>query len=200
MCESDYRRTLRMGINGYRDATKARQHVAALRDLGWAWEQIAQAAGLSSWVAHRLHAGVTTSLRPESERALLSVPLQPKASHRGVDSTGTRRRVQALAWLGWPAAEVASRAGTTTLSLRTLIQPNRRISYALAMRVAAVYDELSCTPGRSNFAAGKARHHGFAPPAAWDDDTIDDPKARPQGIRRPSREQFRAARALKENA
>lgn len=182
LCESDYRRTLRMGINGYRDATTARQHVAALRDLGWAWEQIGQAAGLSTWVAHQLHAGTTTSLWPESERALLAVPLRPQASHRGVNSVGTRRRVQALAWMGWTVAEVALRAGTTPSSLRSLIQPKRRISYALAMRVAAVYDELSCTRGRSNFAAGKARDLGFAPPAAWDDD-IDNPAAKPRGIR-----------------
>jgi hypothetical protein len=195
MCESDYRRTIRMGINGYRNATKARQHVAALRELGWAYEQIADEAGLSTWVPHNLHLGRTARLLPESERAILALPLKPHASQRGVDSAGTRRRVQALAWMGWPASEVACRAGTTASSLQTLILPRRQISYALAQRVAAVYDDLAGTEGPSRMAALKARQLRHAPPAAWDDDTIDDPNSRPQGIRRPTREQQRAARA-----
>lgn len=182
-CESDYRRRVRMGMHGYRDAQPAREHVNQLRGLGWTWEQIATAAGLSNWVAYHLHRGTTRRLLPESYDAILAIPLEPRDSHRGVDSTGTRRRVQALAWMGWPCAEIARRAGTTRSTLATLILPTRQISYALARRVAAVYDDLSMTPGPSRGAAAKARQHGFAPPLAWDDDTIDNPKRRPWGVR-----------------
>lgn len=180
-CESDYRRQIRMGRLGWRPVTRAREHVGQLRVLGWTWEQIATSAGLSTWVPHRLGTGRTRWIRVESERALLSVPLVPHDSHRGVDPTGTRRRIQALAWMGWPAAEVAVRAGTTPATLRTLILPHRRPSVALARRVARVYDELSMVPGPSAAAASKARGLGFAPPLAWDDETIDDPQARPCG-------------------
>jgi hypothetical protein len=173
-----------MRVYGYRDATAARRHVLALRDLGWTFEQIAEAAGLSTWVPHKVVTGVTKHLWPESERALLAIPLEPRGSHRGVDSAGTRRRVQALAWMGWPAAVVAQQADTSTASLQTLIQPTRRVSYALAARVAEVYERLSGTPGPSKIAAGKARQLGFAPPAAWDDERIDDPRARPCGVRK----------------
>jgi hypothetical protein len=172
-----------MGIYGWRDAGPARAHVESLRELGWTWVQIAEAAGTSTYVPHRVGVGRTRHLWPESERALLAVPLVPRDSHRGVDSAGTRRRVQALSWMGWPCAEVAGRAGTTGRTLATLILPSRRISYDLARRVADVYEELSCTPGPSRVAAGKARRLGFAPPMAWDDERIDDPKARPRGIR-----------------
>lgn len=41
MCESDYRRTIRMGIHGFLPADTVRPHLSALRDLGWTWEQIA---------------------------------------------------------------------------------------------------------------------------------------------------------------
>lgn len=179
MCDHQYRRTIRMGINGYRNATTARNHVNALRNLGWTYEQIGEAAGVSAWVPHQLVTAGTRRILADHERAIRAIPLQPRASHRGVDSTGTRRRVQALSWLGWPVGEVAARAGTTAATLRTLILPSRQISYALAQRVAAVYEQMSATPGPSRISAGKARQLGFAPPAAWDDDSIDDPQAVP---------------------
>lgn len=175
-CESCYRKKIRMGIFTRRDVTVARDHIEALRRLGWTYEGIAEAAGLSSYVPHKVSTGQTKSLRVESEQALLAVPLVPFDSHRSVDSAGTRRRVQALAWMGWPCAEVARRAGTTQPTLATLILPRRRISFALARRVAAVYDELCMTFGPSKIAAGKARQLGFVPPLGWDEDLIDLPK------------------------
>lgn len=179
MCESDYRRTVRMGINRYVPAEPVRQHVEQLRALGWTYEQIAQEAGVSTWVPHRAATGHTRRLWKDRADAVLAVPLVVQGSHRGLDSTGTRRRVQALAWMGWSCSEVAQRAGTTARSLSTLITPTRRISYRLAMRVAAVYNQLSMLPGPSKVVAGKARQLGFAPPLAWDEDTIDDPAALP---------------------
>lgn len=180
-CESCYRKRIRMGVYGWRDASKAREHVDALRRLGWTWEGIADAAGLSTYVAHKVGVGQSRSVLPESESALLAVPLVPFDSQRSVDSAGTRRRVQALAWMGWPCSEVARRAGTTQRSLSTLIQPHRRISFALARRVAAVYDELCMTFGPSKIAAAKARQLGFVPPLGWDDRSIDNPRSRPLG-------------------
>lgn len=178
-CDSCYRRYIRMGRYGYVDATEARAHVLHLRDLGWTWEQIAEAAGTSKWTASAAGSGRIRRLWPESARALLAIEPVPRGSHRGVDSTGTRRRVQALAWMGWPKAEVARRAGTTQLTLQTLILPTRRPSYTLARRVDAVYADLRRRTGPSKVAAGKARAAGFAPPLAWTAATIDDPRAAP---------------------
>jgi plasmid maintenance system antidote protein VapI len=179
LCESHYRKLLRMGRAGYVPAAPVRAHLESLRTLGWTWEQIAEQAGTSTWVPHKVGTGYTRRVLMDRAQALLSVPLVPRDSHRGVDPTGTRRRVQALAWMGWPCREVAARAGTTQPSLSTLIQSRRRISYRLALRVVHVYDELSSTPGPSHIAASKARAAGFAPPAAWDEETIDDPAALP---------------------
>src|SRR6185436_1742924 len=115
--------------------------------------------------------------------ALLAVPAVRRDSLRGVDATGTRRRVQALAWMGWPCAEVACRVGTTGMSLATQMRTNRnRVSYAMAARVATVYDELWNQQGPSRISAAKARSLGYAPPLAWDDDTIGDPRAEPFGV------------------
>lgn len=180
-CSSCYRRRLHTGRYGYQDATPAREHIARLRELGWTWQAIGQAAGLSPWVAHNLHRGTSRRLLPESLAALLSVPLDPIESHRGVSAVGPRRRVQALAWMGWPNHEIARRIGCSPPSLPTLLSRGR-ISTRLALRIAVVYDELSTTPGPSRVAAGKARQHGFAPPLAWDDERIDNPRCRPLGV------------------
>lgn len=181
-CATHYRRRLHTGRYGYRDATEARQHVARLRDLGWTWEAIGKTAGISPWTAHSLHRGGPKRLLHESLTALLTVPLVPMESHRGVDATGPRRRVQALAWMGWACWQVEDRVGCKR---RTLTRELARgsISARLAQRIAAVYDELSTVPGPSPVAASKARQHGFAPPLAWDDETIDDRRARPRGVR-----------------
>ena len=183
LCETHYRRRLNTGRYGYRDAGKVRVHVAALRELGWTFEAIAQAAGVSTWSVHRVHTGQSRRVLAETETAVLAVPLVACESHRGVDATGARRRVEALAWMGWPNREVAVRVGCSPRSLPTLLHRGR-LSVRLAWRIAAVYEELSGVPGPSRGAAGKARALGFAPPAAWDDESIDDPSERPQGVRR----------------
>ncbi|MGI5223574.1 hypothetical protein [Actinoallomurus sp. CA-142502] len=186
-CNACYNRRRRMGLCGWvTDTDEIRARIQRLRDMGWTWRQIAEAAGVSPNVPIFLATGRTQRLWPESAEALLSVPLTPPPDNRrGIDSTGSRRRVQALAWMGWPAEEVARRAGTTKSTLATEILPSRQISVALARRINAVYRELSARPGPSKSAAVKARSLGHAPPAAWDDDRIDDPRHRPRGVRRP---------------
>ncbi|WP_162830358.1 hypothetical protein [Amycolatopsis palatopharyngis] len=181
MCESHYRRTLRMGLCGLVDAAPVRRHVTALRELGWTWRQIATTAGTSTWAPYNIVHGPAARVWPDTEKALLSVPLTPQGSHRGVDAIGARRRVQALGWMGWSVPEIERRCGVAPCTLYRLLLKGR-LSYSLAQRVAAVYDELSLVQGPSKQSATKARISGHAPPLAWDDDTIDDPEAVPQGM------------------
>lgn len=115
----------------------------------------------------------------ESEQAILSVPAVAFDSHRGVPALGARRRVQALAWMGWPNREIARRIGCSPRSLPTLLSRGR-ISARLAHRIADVYEQLSTVLGPSRIAAAKARQLGFAPPLAWDD--IDNERERPKGV------------------
>jgi len=187
-CERDYRYMLHTGrAGGFRDPGPARAHVTALRGLGWTWQQIAEAAGTSSAVPWCLHRGQYKTIRRKSEQALLSVPLVPAESHRGTGPAGTRRRVQALAWMGWSGQEIARRAGYHPATLHTEIYRGS-LSVRLAERVRAIYAELSATPGPSRMAAVKARRLGYAPPAAWDGGEIDNPRARPKGVRTAKRE------------
>lgn len=178
-CESDYRREVRKGIFGYRDAGPARAHVKKLRGLGWTYEQIADTARVSTWVPHKLATGGVEHVWPESERAILAVPLVPQPSHRGVDGTGTYRRLEALQWMGWPLAAIAERLELKPFTLCTLRSRGEPVSFRVAMAMAAAYGELSAKPGPSKQSATRARRRGYAGPAAWDGHDIDDPQARP---------------------
>lgn len=181
-CHICYRRRLHRGCYGLQDTAEVREHIAKLRGLGWTWEQIGQAAGKSHAIPYGLATGRYQRALPETVDALLRIVPAPASSRHSVNSLGLRRRVQALAWMGWPAREVAARAGTTVSTLRTLMIPRRRPSRALVIRVAVVYDQLAGIPGPSPHAARYARDRGCYPPAAWDD--IDDPKERPKGVRK----------------
>lgn len=182
-CESDYRRRIRMGLVGYTDSGPTIEHIEKLRALGWSYEAIGQAAGISFWVAAALIRERYKRVRRNTERAVLAVPLTREGSKRGNDVTGLRRRVQALSWMGWPAVEVARRAGIKYETMATQMGRGR-CSYASATKVAAVYQELSHVDGPSDGARRKARQLGFLPPIAWEYADIDDPKAKPfQGFR-----------------
>ena len=181
LCHKHYWAAWRAGRFGRRDPGPARDHVRKLRCLGWTYRQIAEAAGIADGVPHHVDAGVSVWLFPESEQAILSVPLEPRESRRGVDGTGTYRRYEALQWMGWPEAMIAAEVGVAVGSLSTMRKRGDRVSYRLARAMAELFERWSATLGPSRQTATKARKRGYASPWAWDD--IDDPRARPSGVR-----------------
>jgi len=95
-----------------------------------------------------------------------------------VDATGSRRRIQALAAIGWSLGEQSRRLGLNAsmahkITIRSWVWPQT------ADKIRALYDELSMVPGPSQRARNDAKRRGWLPPLAFDDDTIDDPAARP---------------------
>jgi hypothetical protein len=110
-----------------------------------------------------------------------------------VDATGARRRLQALATLGYDSdylAPLIGRRRETTFSLLTGRQP--KVAREHDERIRRVYDDLwdkprvGATKGERisiSKAKGRAIRRGYAPPLQWDDDSIDDPNAEPmQGV------------------
>ncbi len=81
--------------------------------------------------------------------------------------------------IGWSAAALAERMGYAHYRSVQLATTRSVVRRATADHVAAVYEQLSDTPGPSPTAAGMAAAYGYPPPIAWDDDTIVDPAARP---------------------
>jgi hypothetical protein len=176
------------------DAGPVRAHVLDLVATGMSAKRVATKAGVSTGAISKLLYGTATKrpshmVRQVTAQRLLSVHPVPGAR---VDATGTRRRIQALIAVGWSASQIGARLGISPTNMWGL---SRRlmVSARTAARVRALYDELWDRPPpedthRQRVAASRSRRRaaacGWAPPVAWDDDAIDDPKAEPHGVRR----------------
>lgn len=197
--ESRHRRKIALhrwgaGPPTYVDAEPARAHVRALMAAGMGWQRVARTAGVSTGCVERLIYGRTdrppsARIRPDTARRILAVHAEP-ASGALVDATGSVRRVRALMVLGWSQSQLARHLGMQPLSVSQLLR-RQTIRRATADRVRGVYDDLwdkppPCDTPQARTAAARARRYaavrGWAPPAAWDDDRIDDPRGRPIGV------------------
>lgn len=97
-----------------------------------------------------------------------------------VDKTGSVRRLQALMVMGWPRRELARLCGYQGDAFALILNGKRsRLMLDTHQRIVDLYDRLSMQHGPSNSSRIRATKKGWAPPLAWDDDTIDDPKASP---------------------
>lgn len=99
-----------------------------------------------------------------------------------VSAAGSRRRLQALACMGWSMRELGERSG---VNLRTLDHwragRTTRMHPEHADIIANLFRQLWDQPGPSHITKGWARKHGWAPPLAWDN--IDDEHEQPKGLR-----------------
>lgn len=109
-----------------------------------------------------------------------------------VPSIGARRRLQALATLGWSIPALAAVADAPVNTLHQ-VATRTRITRATHAAVVRAYDALWDRPApetckSERISARRVRalavRRGWVPPLAWDDDLIDDPAAVPSGVRR----------------
>lgn len=180
------------------DAAPVREHLAALSAAGIGWKRAASLAGVAPSTVSKLLYGLgerppsTRRVRPETARRLLAVrpSLDVMTGGARVDATGTHRRLRALACLGWSDRQLGLRLGVDSGNYGALMR-QREVSVTRARDVVRLYDELwrsgpAETDHRTRQSASRARNRaraaGWAPPMAWDDDTIDDPVARPAPV------------------
>lgn len=96
-----------------------------------------------------------------------------------VDSTGTRRRIQALQAMGWTRRLIAEAAQIDAEVIMNASRKKATVYTRTARQIRRVYDRLSMTPGPSQLARRRALAKGWVPPLAWDEDAIDDPATGP---------------------
>lgn len=159
------------------DAAPSRQHLVRLLELQWTYGAISKQTGIARSAlrdcARRARVWAST------EEAILAVPLTRHVCKNVlVEATGTRRRIEALAYLGWPMSHLEHRFGRCQGRVGKAIATGW-VSTAIAAAVDRVYRELEGTPGPSDIARRRALRCGFAGPAAWDDRDIDDPQVQP---------------------
>lgn len=113
----------------------------------------------------------------------------PIAEHDWASAAGVARRLQALYAVGWSWQRIASDMGVTLQAARRLAtEPRDRCMRSVYARVVAVYEDLSMrqppfqtADEKRSVTVSRNKSHaaGWLPPLAWDDDTIDDPDAKP---------------------
>ena len=187
----------------YVDAGPAREHLRNLAAAGIGWRRAARLTGVSTGAVTKILYGgpgqrpPSQRIRPQTATAILAVT--PSAGQLApgalTDSTGARRRLQALVAAGWSQARLARELGMTGANFGAMLRRDQ-VTAGTARAVSDLYDRLWNQPPpahdqRARIAASRARSHaaqrGWAPPLAWDDDLIDDPAAAPaEGWERPS--------------
>lgn len=169
------------------DATPIAQHVARLLAVGMTQDDIAEAAGVTRGTVRNIRRGRVQRVSHVTAGRLLAVKPRSAGGHAEVSARGTARRLQSLACMGWDCETLAPIVGYSATFLRHLRAEMRPTVHAATRdHVHAVWDRLALVP-HVGATAGRARmfaaRHGWAPPLAWDDETIDDPDAQPQPAR-----------------
>ena len=166
----------------YVDAEPTRARLAELAAAHVPIRALARAAALSDTGVKAILDGSRTHVQQLTAARVAKTSLRGiyAEQHSGhVPRAGAVRRVQALMAMGWSHQEL-DRAGVPNTA-RLLTGTGNLVTIQRWREISELYDRLSMTPGPSPQTRGWAKTLGYAPPLAWDEDTIDDPRAQPHG-------------------
>ncbi|MGW1949126.1 hypothetical protein ACWCRC_32985 [Streptomyces sp. NPDC001940] len=178
----------------FTEAEPVRQHVLAIKASGMGLRCVSKLTGVSIGSLEHLLYGKNdlppaVKIRTESAEALLDFwpTLDDYEDRVHIDGTGTRRRIQALAMAGWPSVAIRDQLGDVATGTIEKLRSRTTVTARLARAVRDFYNQVSTktaeefgvTPWIANRTRGYAARHNWVMAAAWDDDTIDDPQAKP---------------------
>ncbi|MGW6946133.1 hypothetical protein ACWGHD_04320 [Streptomyces xanthophaeus] len=183
------------------DAAPVRMHIRKLIAEGLTPNRIAFQAGVSTstvagFLRHHGRIARRRQTTPDIASKILAVTRKDTVPGY-TDATGTQRRLQALAALGWSITPLGPRCGVRPDQLRR-IHLQQLVRGDTAVAVAALYDELrSKRPEDNGITKGKAAQFRreaaekrWPPPKYWDrfPGAIDDPHFMPEyGLTKPQR-------------
>lgn len=173
------------------DATPARVYVKMLQDAGIGLPRIREISGVGKGSLEGLIYGTrnfppSRRIRRDRAEALLSIRpvLESFAPGCRVDASGTRRRLQALAVVGWPLGMIAVERGCAQQQI-TQLRHAELVTAATAIDIRDLYARLKdCPPvpssPRQRTAITRtqafARAQGWLGPDAWDVRSLDLPR------------------------
>lgn len=168
----------RQGLpGGHIDSRIVANHMRLLIDSGWTIRQAARASGVSDRTLRYVLAGQTT-IQTRNARKILA--LKPLAEYPFVSPIGPRRRIQAMAAIGWTINYTAREAGfSASYAFRILNGSATAVPRDMADRLAAVYRCHAGQVGPAESARTIAKRNNWQGPLAWGDN-IDDPNAQPE--------------------
>lgn len=171
-----------------------RAHVRAIQAQGMSYRAIEKALDLPECAFKHLMWGTNgrpPSRKTRAETAEAVLGFWPSADDfpdcARIDPTGTRRRVRALATLGWTHVYLAGRVGIAPTNFRRAMC-QERVTARFARAVHEAYNELWMRSPQEHEVSNAmvvrtvraAQRKNWPGPLAWDDDTIDNPQAVPQ--------------------
>lgn len=179
-------------------AEPIREHIRGLMEAGIGLKQITRLTGVNGGALCKILYGIPSQGRPPAKRVHITtatklLAITPTSSNLAggtrIPAHGATRRIQALIARGWSQAKLADRLNIQPANFTTIVHGrDTHITARTAAKIRDLYDELwdQTPPAATRWeraaiarAQGQATTHGWAPPLAWDDDTIDDPDARP---------------------
>lgn len=178
----------------YVDAEPARLHIEQLMAAGLGLKRIAALSGVPQGGLSKLMYGnyhgrpPSKRIRQDTADKLASVSAHQRAAGVCVDSTGTQRRLHALVAIGWSQSKLGHMLHIAPRNMPALVYGRNQVLLSTERAVRQLYEQLWDTPPpqathHDKIAASRsrryARDHGWVPPMAWDDETLDDPQARP---------------------
>lgn len=186
-CQIGYRRAHKaewvrrsLGISGEVPVADAHAHVRMLIRSGRTVTSIADETELNWDTVKDIRDRVReTILRSTSEKLLAVQPLPDGDAL--IDATGTVRRIRALVAMGHSQQTLSDEVGCAFTYISSLTHGRRpTVTVAMAQAVQRAYDRLAMSVGASVRGRLKAKRLGWNGPLAWDENTIDDPRALPQ--------------------
>lgn len=176
------------GITGHVDPRAAGLHIRKLQRAGMSLGDIAARSGISRSRIGKIAEGAPKRIMRTTQDAILGIPLPRVGTtpHRPgfIDATGARRRLQALAALGFTRAEVSRRVGVSARTLGDVRRGDQgRILIAHNQAITRVYEQLwnqrpedhGTAPNTASRLRAYAARQGWKRPADLDDDLIDIP-------------------------
>jgi DNA-binding Xre family transcriptional regulator len=155
-------------------------HIRHLLARPMSYGQIAALSGVAASTIRELHVGEQKRLHRENVAKILAVSLNAEITQGNVPAIGAARRLQALYARGHFIYTIAEEAGISRDTVHGLATGRwQSIDHSRFEGICRAYDKLSMTTGKSWKARRIAERNGWAPPLAWDDETIDDPAATP---------------------
>ena len=195
--ERDRKKRNAYGRSNLVDAQPVREHVAALMAAGVGLKRTVELSGVPQGALWKLMYGKRRPngdaapsrrvTKATAERILALDPANPALLADGapIPSVGASRRLQALSCLGWSISRLSTESGIDRQVLDKALR-GEGITAGHVRAIAALYEQIWDRPPpeahhRERIAAARARNRaraaGWAPPLAWDDDSIDDPAA-----------------------